>query len=85
MEHLFIVRLFIVGKRIYTLESRFKRRLNTDASPLNFWPNFLENDLTKQKKKCTVAHAIAIPFPLYFSFSVLSHRFPEHWAKTFYF
>ena len=77
MEHLFIVRLFIVGKRIYTLESRFKRRLNTDASPLNFWPNFLENG--------TVAHAIAIPFPLYFSFSVLSHRFPEHWAKTFYF
>ena len=59
--------------------------LNTDTSPQNFWTTFLENDLTEEFKKSTVASAIAIPLPLCFSCFDPLHRFRQNLTKPFYF
>ena len=68
-----------------TVTLRLKGRLNTDTSPQNFWITFLENDLTEELNKSTVANAITIPLLLCFSCFILLRWFRKKLTKLFYF
>ena len=72
-----IVLYFVLKKKSWNKLPKRARTwdyiFNIDTSLQNFQPPFLENDLLEQKK-CTVAHEISIPLPLYF-FIVLTRRF----------